>query len=63
MSFEANPKTSEYFPQMYYYKMLPLGTSGTGEAKALAFEKQLREDGILEYVQKNVKVRKNFNKC
>ena len=56
MSFEPNPKTNEYFPQMYYYKMLPLGTSGTGEAKAIAFENQLKADGILEYVQKNLKV-------
>ena len=66
MSFEPNPKTDEYFPQMYYYKMLPLGTSGTGQAKAIAFENQLKADGILEYVQKNLKVEKylikSFNK-
>ena len=46
-------------PQLYYYKMITLNSDeGTGEAKFLAFEKELKKDNLLDYMKKNLKVRR-----
>ena len=45
------------FPMLYHYKLIELDAISTGAAKFEKFEKALQDDGILDYVKRNLVVR------
>ena len=44
------------FPMLYHYKLIELDAISTGAAKFEKFEKALQDDGILDYVKRNLVV-------
>ena len=44
-------------PMLYHYRLIELDAISTGAAKFEKFEKALHEDGILDYVKRNLVVR------
>lgn len=50
MSFEDG------FPQLYHYRILTMGVGGSGMDKFRKFEKAVKEDQILDFLKRNLKV-------